>query len=548
MTVPRKPGGIFRDVLSGMLSGLAASSMSTDHPSGAAGFALGVQGAQQNRNLMQERARQQAQRTATSMQQRQQMTDAEQEKSKQDNLAAASIATNTMTALFDVGHNTGFHTEDEHDRLANATSLVKKSALNNGGVLAAIDGNGKPGNGPALMAAFNKSQGELMHAPDGFHRIPFIEHDTAGLVNRDGQWFEKDGSPADWNKHSTVTLVDLPTAAWNQKVTLTRRDANAVAGYQISPGNPTGTLSTTFGSLFALGTKNLKQVADDRKERERGPKDANEAQSWVSATEGADENSPDYNLTVARGKKGQAFLDQKPDKPEKLSGEELAFKEYLDGKPNKPMTRLQFHQQWEKKPEKPDAGPLWAGKADVFGSPIGGPEVDRKEYNKRYDSFSKDYIQPLNRLKKTDVELTRIMDSPAMTGAQKVTGLLAAVGISGDPLQGKGFRINQAIVGEHAGARNIWEGAVQRANQIVGSGGPITEKQVHDYESIARDVVHDAYVAAGSEAHRQGLPVDFLPKGGGQTIDPGTAKLYLDIAGGDKDTARKAAQAQGWRF
>lgn len=194
------------------------------------------------------------------------------------------------------------------------------------------------------------------------------------------------------------------------------------------------------------------------------------------------------------------------------------------------------------------ASPGWAGKTDNFGSPLGGPEVDQKEFNKRYDAFSKDYIQPLNRLKKTDTELTRIMNTSNMSGAQKVTALLAAVGISGDPLQGKGFRINQAIVGEHAGARNIWESAVQRANQIIGSGGPITEKQVRDYESIARDVVHDAFVAAGGEAHRQGLPVDFLPRGGGKTIDPDTAKLYLDIAGGDKDSARKAAKADGWRF
>ena len=228
------------------------------------------------------------------------------------------------------------------------------------------------------------------------------------------------------------------------------------------------------------------------------------------------------------------------------TSEEKAYREAKEQNPE--LTRLQFHKQWEEKAEKPDAGTLWAGKTDIFGSSLGGPEVDRKEYNKRYDSFSKDYIQPLNRLKKTDAELTRIMNTANMTGAQKVTALLAAVGISGDPLQGKGFRINQAIVGEHAGARNIWEGAAQRANNLIGSGGPITEKQVRDYESIARDVVHDAFVAAGNEAHRQGLPVDFLPRGGGQHIDPDTAKVYLDIAGGDKDVARKAASANGWRF
>jgi hypothetical protein len=183
-----------------------------------------------------------------------------------------------------------------------------------------------------------------------------------------------------------------------------------------------------------------------------------------------------------------------------------------------------------------------SGKVSIFGTPIGGPGIDRKEYNKRYDTFSKDYVMPLNRLKKTDMEFNRILNSSKMTGAEKVTALLSAVGISGEPLQGKGFRINQAVISEHAGARNIWESAVQRANQLVGTGGPITEKQVRDYESIARGVVHDAYVAAGAESIRQGLNPDFLPKGNGKMPDQETARIYLDIAGGDRASAQKAME------
>jgi hypothetical protein len=183
-----------------------------------------------------------------------------------------------------------------------------------------------------------------------------------------------------------------------------------------------------------------------------------------------------------------------------------------------------------------------SGKVSIFGTPIGGPGIDRKEYNKRYDTFSKDYVMPLNRLKKTDMEFNRILNSSKMTGAEKVTALLSAVGISGEPLQGKGFRINQAVITEHAGARNIWESAVQRANQLLGTGGPITEKQVRDYESIARGVVHDAYVAAGAESIRQGLNPDFLPKGNGKMPDQETARIYLDIAGGDRASAQKAME------
>jgi hypothetical protein len=42
--------------------------------------------------------------------------------------------------------------------------------------------------------------------------------------------------------------------------------------------------------------------------------------------------------------------------------------------------------------------------------------------------------------------------------------------------------------------------------------------------------------------------VDFLPQGNGSVIDPATVRIYLDVANGDKDKARKAASANGWRF
>jgi hypothetical protein len=163
-------------------------------------------------------------------------------------------------------------------------------------------------------------------------------------------------------------------------------------------------------------------------------------------------------------------------------------------------------------------------------------------------------VKPANRLEKSNEEFNRILADPNMTGAERVTALLGAVGISGNPLQGKGFRINQSTIDEHAKARNVYQDAIQKANRISGTGGPITDQQVKDYANIARGVVHDEYVTAAREAQRQGLPVDFLPKGTSdaqgnpQKIDANNARIYLDIAGGNKDKARKAAQANGWSF
>lgn len=189
---------------------------------------------------------------------------------------------------------------------------------------------------------------------------------------------------------------------------------------------------------------------------------------------------------------------------------------------------------------------------DAFGNKVGitpeGSRLPLKEFNGRADKFSKEYVQPLNVLQKTTMEFDRINSNPKQTGAEKVTALLNAVGISGDPLKGKGFRITNDIIKEHAGARNIWESGVQKLNTIAGTGGPITSKQIADYTAVAQGVVHDAYVTAAQEAKRQGLPVNFLPKATGQNQKASDLilKIYVDSAGGDLDAAEKALRAGGW--
>ncbi len=191
---------------------------------------------------------------------------------------------------------------------------------------------------------------------------------------------------------------------------------------------------------------------------------------------------------------------------------------------------------------------------DAFGANIGitpeGNTLTRAEYDAAQKGFSKEYVQPLTVLNKTMLEFQRINSNPNQTGAEKVTALLNAVGISGDPLKGKGFRISNDVINEHAASRNIWESGVQKLNTIAGSGGPITSKQISDYTAVAQGVVHDAYLTAAQEARRQGLPVNFLPKATqqNQRIDPLTARIYLDSAGGNKAAARKAATVSGWSF
>jgi len=140
-----------------------------------------------------------------------------------------------------------------------------------------------------------------------------------------------------------------------------------------------------------------------------------------------------------------------------------------------------------------------------------------------------------------------------MTPAEKVTGLLSAVGISFDPLKGKGARVNQSVIGEHAEARDIYQGALAKLDKLrPGGGGPITEQQIHDYAAIARGVVSDAQIAAARESRRRGFNPDFLPKGQTgsdgrpQVVDADTAKTYLAAFDGDVQKAHNALVAQGF--
>src|SRR5258708_29550684 len=128
----------------------------------------------------------------------------------------------------------------------------------------------------------------MVQGLEGRHRVPFVSYSTTGLTHDGDKWTEKDGSPVDWNKRGTVTLVDVPNNVWNSNVSITNADANAVAGYSITRGKPTDTAATTFGSLFSLGLKAKKDLIAARQERRRGPNDANEAASWVSAGQNVD--------------------------------------------------------------------------------------------------------------------------------------------------------------------------------------------------------------------------------------------------------------------
>lgn len=188
------------------------------------------------------------------------------------------------------------------------------------------------------------------------------------------------------------------------------------------------------------------------------------------------------------------------------------------------------------------------GQADPFGV---SSSLSGKEYNSRYNSFSKSYVQPLTKTDQTASQFQSILNDvnsgKDLTGAQSVVSLFDAIGISATPMKGQGFRLNKDVMEEHVQARGVDQSVAQKLGQLK-SGEIITPQQIKDYASIATQARQSQYFSAIDEARRQGLPVDFLPKGGGQQLDTSTASMYLRAAGGDKQKAMTAAQQAGWRF
>ena len=185
---------------------------------------------------------------------------------------------------------------------------------------------------------------------------------------------------------------------------------------------------------------------------------------------------------------------------------------------------------------------------DPFGAAL--PQVGQKEYNKRFDSFGRDYVKDLNSIERSYQQMSEILENARktgkITGPESIVGLFNAIGLSSAPLKGRGFRINNEVIGHHVGMRGVIESMRNRL-QALDTGQIVTANQLGEYERILADARRDAYAVAGNEALRQGLPRNFLPSGNGNVLDPQTALIFYTVAGKNKDAARKAAQELGWK-
>ena len=204
-------------------------------------------------------------------------------------------------------------------------------------------------------------------------------------------------------------------------------------------------------------------------------------------------------------------------------------------------------QEWD------TGGPNGTGRADAFGNPVGAPGMDKKEYLKRVDTYTKDYSKDLNQLDAARSQLSDIINNAEKTkklpGADAVVGIFDAIGISSAPLKGRGFRINNSVVSEHVeGTRNAWQGMALKLSRLTpdGTGQIVSLEQLKDYERIMDQARQDAYVGAGNDAVNRGIGIQFAPRGNGRPVDANTIDIFLTLAKGDSKRASALLKQYGW--
>jgi hypothetical protein len=187
--------------------------------------------------------------------------------------------------------------------------------------------------------------------------------------------------------------------------------------------------------------------------------------------------------------------------------------------------------------------------ADKFA----GNEKDAiKQYNKVLTPFKKN-ADDLSKMEGTYQQFSSILsdinNGKDLTGAQSVVALFNAIGISAEPLAGKGFRINSNTIEEHRDALSMPDNLVKKGVALFKNGEVVTPQQIRDYADIAMQTRQSKYTNLVNQAHNQSLNADFvLPTGNGQKIDAATAKIFIQLAGGNAAKARAAATAKGWNF
>jgi hypothetical protein len=560
---PRKAGGFFRDLIGGMMAGLASASEPSQNPNGAAGIAKGFMAAQNFQRDERTAAQNNAQNTATQGYVKKQRTEADQ-------LAAASVADSNMSSL-NVGHHIGHFTDDEIDQHNASATALENVLTQNGGQLAQVDGNNVKGNGPALMAKYNNDQ-TLMQGPDGYHRVANISYDTNGLKHDGHQWTNEDGSALsddEWNKRGTVNLIDIPNNVWGKQVTLPGSTIKDLAPNLNLVQDPKKSYSTTIGSVFGLGLKNKKQMLDARADLYRAPQNENEANALKAEADqiNSDPNSPaDLKRRAAiKGPLADKFLanvaaQKQADRDASAKGP-AAPKTLAEASVPRTQAQLAYNQNPipENKKALDSANAVYQGflssekdkldsefssqmklakgKAEqeqqvkdthdravyslfTSGDPTGwtprpNQYMTESQFNSAKEKFGSG---TLSKALDTDKSYQMFQDAyneykaaggKLPTGAQSMLALSTHLSTTFGNV--KGSRVTKDMIQEHLGARSVSDDALAAVQKLT-SGDVLSPNQWKAFSNLIADSRNKTWDNATTQAHYLGLPADFLPQ------------------------------------
>ena len=255
--VQRKPGDLFRSIVTGAVMGMAAGAGSHDFTTGLGrGGAAGAQ----NQQAQDQQKYQRAQQQSENFQKQQQFN----EEKKYHEAQMAQMTANGLRDDANFNLMSQRYLDERNDReRAFEFQLDQMGAmpmqLQNGGT----DLNGKMGNGNALqrMAGTNL---DSVKAPDGMHTLHTMSVDLSGLTMKNGQWVDASGKPVNLEDHTTHTLYQLPDNVWDKPADgiKTGKDLNAIVGFKMV--DPNASIHMTTGQVMtarAKGQENALQTA-----------------------------------------------------------------------------------------------------------------------------------------------------------------------------------------------------------------------------------------------------------------------------------------------
>lgn len=190
---------------------------------------------------------------------------------------------------------------------------------------------------------------------------------------------------------------------------------------------------------------------------------------------------------------------------------------------------------------------------DPFGAQLAVKA--HKDFTKEMAAFQKEYVLPANGVEKSyqmsDMAYREYLKAKAQgknlsTGAQSMVMLSNHLNTTFG--QVKGARITKDMIHEHLGARSIPDEAVVAIQRLT-NGDALSPAQWDSFHELISESRNQTWTQAADQAMNQGLPRNFMPRGNGRYIDddPGTAKLFYQLAEESPARAREAAQYFGWK-